>query len=98
VAVRTDHILRYLNAVEPDKKLRFCAECVEFPCMVLKCSVGVHPNWLEDLAKLPSKSIVTNGKSSLTIIFKDLFCKKAKGERGASCLFLANCQQAFLGV
>jgi len=35
------------------KRLRFCTECVEFPCAVLKKSVGVHPGWLEDQAKLP---------------------------------------------
>lgn len=38
-----------------DKKLRFCTECKEFPCTVLKKSVGVHPGWLEDQAKLPLK-------------------------------------------
>lgn len=38
-----------------DKKLRFCTECDSFPCAVLKKSVGIHPGWLEDLAKLPLK-------------------------------------------
>jgi hypothetical protein len=35
-----------------EKKLRFCTECTEFPCAVLKKSVGVHPGWLEEQAKL----------------------------------------------
>jgi len=38
-----------------DKELRFCTECNEFPCIVLKESVGVHPDWLEDQAKLSLK-------------------------------------------
>ena len=36
-----------------EKNLRFCTECTEFPCAVLKKSVGVHPGWLENQAKLP---------------------------------------------
>lgn len=38
-----------------DKKLRFCTECDDFPCTELKSSIGVHPDWLEDQAKLPLK-------------------------------------------
>ena len=35
------------------KGLAFCTKCNEFPCTILKKSVGVHPKWLEDQAKLP---------------------------------------------
>lgn len=38
-----------------DKKLQFCTECDDFPCATLKKSVGVHPGWLDDQAKLPLK-------------------------------------------
>lgn len=38
-----------------DKKLQFCTKCDGFPYAVLKKSVGVHPGWLEDQAKLPLK-------------------------------------------
>ena len=38
-----------------NKKLRYCSECGDFPCPILKKSVGVHPGWLEDQAKLLSK-------------------------------------------
>ena len=38
-----------------DRKLRFCTECDDFPCSELKSSVGLHPDWLEELAKQPLK-------------------------------------------
>ncbi|UCG37058.1 MAG: DUF3795 domain-containing protein [Candidatus Bathyarchaeota archaeon] len=36
-----------------EKQLNYCTQCKDFPCPTLKKSVGVHPNWLEDLAKHP---------------------------------------------
>ncbi len=38
-----------------DKELRFCTECNEFLCEVLKKSIGVNPGGLEDQAKFPLK-------------------------------------------
>jgi hypothetical protein len=38
-----------------ERKLNFCTECDEFPCNILKKSVGVHPRWLEDQANILRK-------------------------------------------
>ena len=38
-----------------DKTLLFCTECNDFPCEILSNSVGLHPDWLNELAKLPIK-------------------------------------------
>lgn len=38
-----------------DRKLRFYTECNDFPCTILKNSVGVHSGWLEDQVKLLQK-------------------------------------------
>jgi hypothetical protein len=38
-----------------DQQLNYCTECEDFPGSTLKKSVGVHPDWLEDLAQLPLK-------------------------------------------
>ena len=34
-----------------DRRLRFCLECADFPCEELGSSVGLHPDWLAELAK-----------------------------------------------
>ncbi|MGD8506386.1 MAG: DUF3795 domain-containing protein [Candidatus Bathyarchaeota archaeon] len=46
---------KIFNCCRKEKRLGFCTECEEFPCPELKTSVGVHPSWLEDQAKLPLK-------------------------------------------
>ncbi|MFP3985769.1 MAG: DUF3795 domain-containing protein [Candidatus Bathyarchaeia archaeon] len=38
-----------------ERGLRFCTECNSFPCETLKKSVGIHPQWLEELAKIRLK-------------------------------------------
>ncbi len=43
------------NCCRKDKQLLFCTECGDFPCAILKESVGVHPDWLKDQASLPQK-------------------------------------------
>jgi hypothetical protein len=44
---------KIFNCCRIKKELQFCSECEEFPCSKLKKSVGVHPGWLEDQAKIP---------------------------------------------
>ena len=33
-------------------ELQFCAECTDFPCDQLNKSIGLHPDWLMDQAKI----------------------------------------------
>jgi hypothetical protein len=49
--VKTEKVARYSIAV---KQTGNCTSAlnVETPCPTLKKSVGVHPGWLEDQAKL----------------------------------------------
>ncbi|HEY71007.1 MAG TPA: DUF3795 domain-containing protein [Anaerolineae bacterium] len=35
-----------------DKELQFCAECADFPCEQLSKSIGLHPDWLVEQAKI----------------------------------------------
>jgi len=36
-----------------DKRLHFCTECDDFPCTELRANIGLHPDWLDELAKQP---------------------------------------------
>ena len=45
-----------------DKGLQFCSECDDFLCEELSNSIGLHPKWLEELAKLPGKRWVEGDK------------------------------------
>ena len=44
---------KILDCCRTEKKLCFCSECDDFPCPILKKSIGVHPSWLDKQAKLP---------------------------------------------
>lgn len=46
---------RLYTCCRVERELRFCTQCEDFPCSALKSSIGLHPKWLEELAKLPLK-------------------------------------------
>jgi hypothetical protein len=45
------------NCCRKEKALSFCTECDDFPCDVLSKSIGVHPDWLKDQAKLSTRKL-----------------------------------------
>jgi len=48
-----------------DKNLKFCTLCSDFPCESFLHSKCLHPDWVEELKKIPVKMNNPNYTSSL---------------------------------